>query len=512
MEYVEWDISGPCPINSIQDGPQGELGPAYTLSVDTRSRNAAVLGPLLNNLTLVADGTPATSHAAAYVEFSSSVHLLYVIGGTDPSKIKIDDWSVIDPGVSLAEAPTSIIITESANGTKEVSYGFDGNTDYQVTDITATTDTASANNETKEVRIFGRDDKNNRVIGLGGQDNQQLIQGNVLTGSVTMDASNWADIATVPGPADLKFTGITTDDTGALLLGTNYGVYLFDTDTGTFRPLMLESLKSPDDNNGRGMTYGSLFGAHIPLRHGSRYVKGGQTKTWGVTRFEGNQSPVYGVSTALTPTDSQWTFEAVYNATDDLTYLMAWRPLVYGDGHNERLTPFTIGVLASGVECKFLHDVGTANGAISREAIVGGRDTNAFYFLRHMDTDFPWEDSSYKFAASGTWFGTEFRGDPQIDKIIHGFEFEAAGCSANQTLQMKVSVDGATAVNVGASITGNGLRRPRAPERTRGWRITPSIAFATSASTASPRIEGKLRMYYEPVPRESDGRPFEPTR
>jgi hypothetical protein len=62
---------------------------------------------------------------------------------------------VVDSGVSVAEAVTSMLYTKSAAGTEEIVLGMDNTAYHVITTVGNTTDTASANDDGFKITIFG---------------------------------------------------------------------------------------------------------------------------------------------------------------------------------------------------------------------------------------------------------------------------------------------------------------------------------------------------------------------
>ena len=294
LRTAEWDIVGPNPMNSVEDITQGfgGLGPAYTTGVDCRWEDEACLGPELLAIDLSgAGGTAANAHMAAYVEKSSSEHFLYIARGTVAAKYKIDDASVTGNGITLSGECTGLIVTQNTDGTVMVSYGMEDDqaTAYHNSTAigTGANDTNSANDEGAKARFFGQA-PDNRVVAMGGNGNTQLLQGNVLTGAVDMDASAYADISSMRGPANLKLTGFAMDGNSMIVQGTNYGPYICTTPTaGRGSPNASGWSQQPSRRTTAGVWWRQTSWEFTsPFDRVSRWFKDGVTRSWGVRRFD----------------------------------------------------------------------------------------------------------------------------------------------------------------------------------------------------------------------------------
>lgn len=501
-EVAEWrlDVSHLCSHERTLDG---FLGVEYTDNVDTRWGDMR-LGPLLTTIDCsAAGGTTANANGAAVAPASMQAAgpFLYVIRGTKWAKIKLADMSLVSDGTetALGEAATSILYTKSTNGTEEISIGMD-NTAYEV--ITAVgsgaTDTHSANNSSYKARVFGlagASSATGQVAGCGRGTGSvmNVVAQNILSGSITMDAPNWQTRATFAG-APLTFTGFALDG-NFWLIGTDDGLYYLDSDFQEFRPLIDELAQ--DDDSCQNMAPWSVLGPSVvvPLSRStriSRYLSG---ESVGPEVYRENLSPVQGPATAFCASEL-WAYMPFYNPVTDRTYLCAVRPRLSGEWHSYPLSFFTIATLGAGKESRFGYYTGVLGGRTLPTVAIGS-DSDVAWFSEGRLPRFV-DDTSYQYAASGTAYLSELRRHGHYDKEPQTIEFEARGCSATETITVKLAMDGGTAVQIGAPVTKDGLVRLHVTTRAQGRRITPQVEFARgSTATAAPRIEGPLRLTYQ---------------
>ena len=535
-QYADWRLDG-SQLHSYEDisGGEGYLGLEYTDSTDGRWADIHCLGPEIKHdydlTTYDGANAPANANGCALVK-PSTITYIYVIRGKVPAKLKAADMTLINNGsLTPSEAATDVIATVSANGNVQVSFGFDGNTTYHViTTVGATTDTASANNESAKRRVFAHG--NDRIWGGGGYGHTRTIAGNILSGSVDMDASAWADFSTVNSSSSLATGGTAATITGiemdgnAIIIGTSAGPVLLDDKSGSLFPMIPELAASPDLANCVHMRKWSFLGVIIPLRTGPRWHRGETGRSFGLRTFKRNTSPVQGYTTAVAVDEHRiWTAE--YNEIDDLTYIVQWEPPAEGDGYSDRdLIPQVIAKLAPGVECHFLEYIGTLDGERTNPLLIGGYDTSIFSTIigrtaREID------DANYRFATSGTTYLTELRRHPHMIKDLEAVEFEAASTSATETITVGFQIDGATAQTLaGHSTDDNGdiINGPVVTDGARrlvflddsgkpltwanGRRIKPQIALASGANTTTPQLQGIFRLYYRLRPVLTDALSF----
>ena len=512
LRWLEWDPTGPA-LNSFEDTSSGGTGPLtvdYAQNVDTRF-GVACLGPLTNTVTLTAAGGTGTTAIGFAMSGTMNATLFgYVIRGTKWAKVQISNMTLISDGTetALAEAATSIVYTKNAAGTpvQVIAIGMD-NTAYRcITAVGAgTTDTHSANNESIINRIMALATPSGtyqRMVGLGrsgaANTGMNTVRYNILSTTVDADASAWGTTATISGK-DITFTGFGLDE-NFWILGTDEGPFYLDSEFATFRELMPEIGRNA--SNCVGMGRWSYLGLLIPLLRGLRPQKGLQSYgAVGPERYANNTSPVQGRVQGVTG-DEQWAYLPVYNIVTGDTYLCAVRPRQPEDWHNNLLSYYPIAWYQTTV-VGFIEDIDTANGTRTSPTTVLGLGTDMGYITRGA---IPREidDTNYRFAASGTEFLTETRRDLDVVKDVQLVTLTTTGCSATQTVTVKLQVEdiltGAlrTAITVGAPIASNGFHVLRIPEQdpVSGTRVKPQLVFATASSSASPQVIGKVRVGY----------------
>lgn len=519
MPTAEWHIDQPAFLSQEQlpgENQAGFLGISYTDGCDTRWRDLLCLGPLATAIDCSAlAGTTAVAGSGCMVPATMNGTLgalVYMNRGTDPAKVKLSDMSVIDPGISLAEAGTSMIYTKSANGTEEISIGME-NTAYQViTTVGNTTDTASANNESYKITIFGYagSDPNSDTgqiagMGRGSGSVSNLVFHNVLSGTVTMDASNWQQRAVITGES-VTFTGFAVDGR-AWILGTTMGPYYFNADFKRFVKLISELARSTANCRGMGTWTVHNGFTFIPLQRSlrtSKNVSYGQSV--GVETYRENKSPVQGQHTH-TWFSERWGYTPVYNAIVDKTYLCAFRRRSDGDWHQQEMSYYPIVTLGDGLECNFGIYTGTEGGR-TLPTIVFGRDSDAGWFSEGRLDYFP-SDTSYTYATSGSAYLTELRRFPNKVKRPTRFWFWAEGLSADETITVSLRTDSSGTAQVPTWIinaaddgaTAGWCSRTLLPEESKsvsGHRLQPVLTLARgSTATNTPKITGRFYMDYE---------------
>lgn len=504
VQVVEWDTVGPC-LQSYENTAfgAGRLGLDYTDNMDSRW-DVLVLGPQINTVDCgAAGGTAANSNSIALSEGMNGTKYFYVGRGTKWAKIQASNMTLISDGTETATAQrvTGMLYTKNAAGTEEIAVFLASGTYQVITTVSGgATDTFSANNETIANRVGNYGWPGNTIIGAGGQ----VIRHNVLTGSVGMDASAWQTRATVVGP-NYTPTSIALDS-DKIIIGTSNGPLYFDNDFQEFRFLIEEIANDPDTypHNCRAMTTWFPLGVMIPTRKGLRWFRNGIGAPCGPEVYQQNNSPVQGYFTALWGGEN-WLYGAIYNPSDDLTYIVAGRPPRAGEPFQEHsMTWYPLAKLASGIECEFLRNIERYGGR-DRETVVGGYDDDVLWFtLGNVAREI--DDANYRFATAGDAYFTEMRRENHRDIYPAWFEFETDDCSSSQTVTLSVSVNGGTYEQIGSAAASDGWHRFKvsASEGIRGWRIKPKLSFATGSTSASPKVIGKLRMGYYTEPREID--------
>jgi len=506
QQVAEWSVSGPN-LNSFEDLDRGVLSVDYSSGVDTRWKDLAILAPAMTAITApAATYTRTPAHAASLTgALNASALYLYVLSGREPYKIKLSTATAYDTSIDLAENGTCLLATKADGGTEELSIGMAATAYHVVTAVgtDGAADTASANNEGKLAEFLG--EAPDREIALSGKS----IHGNVLSGTVTMDASAWASIGTVPqNPTP---TGFAMDG-DELCLGYNYGPVMLDNRTETFFRLMPELGRS--SQNGHAMTTWYPVGVLIPTVRSLRYLHNRTGESCGPETFQTNTSPVQGYCQALAGTD-RWLFASFYDEAGADSYLCAARPRQAGDPHTNPLSWYVL-YQDLDVQSRFIVDVDTANGALTSPTVYYGVGNNVAWFVRGR---YPREidDGLYRFpTASKTLYLTELRRQPSMVKDLQAVEFLSAGCAAARTLTVGFAMDGGAANTLTGSLdhtsgaTLNGVVNTNGSQRilfvddssvplswATGIRIKPQVAFITSDATISPQIIGRFRLTYQ---------------
>ena len=508
-----WKVSGPN-LNSfevLEDGEPGLLSVDYSTGIDTRWTDVACLGPATTVVDCSTGDTLAvgtTNGLALTGTLNGTNKYVYVIRGREPKKVRFTNWTAYDSGYNLGEAATSILYTKSANATEEISIGMAATTYHVVSAVgtDAAADTASANNEALQNRIMGA--APDRIVGLGGQ----TIRSNALTGTVTMDASAYTTEDTLAG-YNVTPTGFAVDG-DIWVLGYDNGPWTYDVNADTFFPIMPEAQRST--NNCLGMTTWYPLGVIIPMSRGLRYLKHGSGEGIGPERFLNNTSPVSGRATAVSGTD-HWLYVIFYDEPNDDSYLCAGRPRQPGDNHPYPLSWYVLKQFTD-TKCQALLNVHDGEGALTNPAIVGGHADDIFYvtlgrYYREID------DANYRFQTAGILYLTEMRREPGIIKDLVAIELTTSACDATNTVTLGFSVDGGAYTDLSGTLdytsgaTLNGVINTNGHQRllfvdnsnvphtwSAGRRVKPRLTFAASANTASPKVEGDLRLHYKARP------------
>jgi hypothetical protein len=519
MAYAEWRVDGP-DLFSYESNDY--LGREYGVGTDGRWDGVDCLGPLINTITLstydvLSDGTPLGSSTArlgstmmlggavtvddadgqAVVQASGKWYA-YITRGMIPAKVDLSDMGLDYAGVTLPAPATSIITTKNPTvaNRREVSIGLGESAPYRVVKednigVHPNGDSWVANNGDETARIFGIAPDRTVLI------TDKTVKGNIQTGAVTMTDPVWNTVATLSN-LDAVATGFGLDGP-FWTIGTSLGPAFLDKDTAEFTLLMPEIDYSTE--NCRNMAPWFDIGLVVPLQSGVRYMRSGQGRSWGVENFSGNASPVQGYPTGGDGS-TRWYLQAVYDTIGGDTYLVAWHPREPDARHPHPYSPHTIAKL-TGTECRYIDYIGTAGGVRTNPTWMGGYGSNAFYFTggrlsREID------DTNYRFASSGTTYLTELRRQPSVLKDIEVVELETEDCAIGSTVDVYLSVDGATAVQVGETVETDGFHRLVVTTETdlHGGRfIKPEIRYATDSSSTSPKVRGSLRMRYRTRPR-----------
>jgi hypothetical protein len=420
---------------------------------------------------------------------------LYAFRGTKWAKIKLSDATLISDGseTATAEAVTGSLYVKSANGTQGIGVFMNGTAYRIITAVSGTATDTHAAHASELIRVASQVSSTAlepRIIGAVGQTVKQII----LSGSVTFSSDVWEDIAILPD--NVTPTAIALDG-GFVIIGTNKGPFFLDGEFLTFRSLM-ESVGANVENC-RAMSVYSFIGLLVNLQTGTRYMKNVDTgNSVGPETYLQNLSPVRGRMTAFCHTE-RWGYMPIYDPNTGDTHLCAVRPRQIGDWHNNPLSYYPLAKFTD-TNCNALIFTDTEGGR-TYPTIFGGYNDDVFHMTlgtssREID------DTGYTFAPSGTWYGTRMTRHPDKFKRVEAIQIKTENCSATQTVTVSVAVDDGPAQAIGYTITSDGIHTLKVPPGglVEGAMIQPSIALATATSAASPKVVGKLRMFYRTVP------------
>jgi hypothetical protein len=342
-------------------------------------------------------------------------------------------------------------------------------------------------------------------VGRGTGTPENLIVTNVLSGTVTMDASAFSTIATVSGEA-FTFTGIVTDGDQLIPLTSNGPYYLNE----TFRQFMaLIPELDNNTNNGLGSAVWSLLGTLMPLTRSLRLQRNFRAQSVGPEVFDSNNTPVQGRCTALWFSD-RWGYAAFYNDVTTITYICAFREREEGDGHNHPISWFTLNTGAAAMDCEFGIYAGT-KGSQTSPTVYVGQDANAAWFLEGRMSFFP-NDTLMTYASTGTWYGTQMRA-PQ-DALIQEIWYRTSNCtspaaSGENVTPVLAYVDhlGNDQTVTGPAMQSNGLHVWKLPDPIRASWFAPRMVLLRGATTTNtPKVLGDVILRGEWLaPKDADG-------
>lgn len=435
--------------------------------------------------------------AVVNVQTPATPSIVRVIKGATTINGIADIAVSAEAGLVVTTSPLTSAVAVLTFALLEVAFGQGDTAGYQVLSVADIgeppgADTIAENSAGEPSRIFGQDSK--QVIALAGN----TVRTNILLGAVTMDAPNWQLVSTLTGRRNAtKFTGFAVDG-NLWIAGTNDGPQYIEEHEGEFNPLIPEIELS--DENCRQMTTWYPMGVVIPLRDGIRYSQALSGESWGPERFLGNSSAVQGYPTGV-GTSLKWLVTAIYNEVTGVTWLVAWRPRQAGDSHPYPFSPYVIGKVPSSAVARFVQYVGYADGRRTTPAWIAGRNDGACWWLDGRTSRFI-DDTSYRFALSGTTYGSELYLDGTLADI-EAVEFMTANCTASRTVTPKISIDGGASYISLAAQTTNGFHRVLAvsggvPLSTLqgAYRIKEAHDFATNVNTSAPQIISPIRVYW----------------
>ncbi len=492
-EIAEWMPWGP--LFKSWEGDDGALAVSYTNGLDTRYDGRLALGPGFVSISLAGvGGTVANANAIAMIrETALNVWHVYVARGTQTADILGSTLAVSTKAspAALPERVTSLLVTLSASGARELSEGMAA-TAYRVrTTIAATptADTVATNSGPTIISILAQAD--DRVAGLQGQ----YAYGNILTGTTTMVAPVWNQVGRYD--QDIVPTGFAMNR-NFWMWGTNRGILMLNSLLNRF-VLTFVGL-SPDPNVARAMKTIPWLGTIIPMKTAVRQYDFIVSQTVGPERFGGNESPIKGTIMGQ-GFDERWAIWAYLNVITGTTYFLAVRPRMPGENHAHPLSFYCIGSTTNA--CEVVECLGTINGAQTQPIWMVGDGPNVRYFKAGL-SDRWIDDPGYQFATSpqSAWL-TELRRFPDEDKKILWVDFECINASVTQNIQIGfILVDARGGVSPTITVVNtnrSGRQRWEVSDELVARRFQPVVTMVTGNASVSPQIIGKIRVGFRRV-------------
>ena len=510
LRSAKWDPSTPA-FNSYENG--APLTTDYNLNTDGRFPGILQLGPLLTTIALnAADGAaPSVTNVKRGV-FSESMETedyLAVIRGKRLATVATSTRTLTSDGTATAFSDNAVWIhfSKAEAGTEFLSVPLTGTgIEQEVTAIGGASYTFTANNESIINRVLGSNtsrDAGGQVFGLGVTASvENTVRSNSITGAVTPDASAWVERSLLTGP-NVTFTGIAWWN-NFIYVGTNNGPYYVNDDFQAFQLRIPEAANAASANNCSGMFAWSKLGVVIPMERETRLFVGPDGVRMGPEAFDNNTSIVRG---RITGGDANelWAMVPVYNPFTDQTFLCAIRPRMGKENsiHRAPVSYFPIAKLTDGHECQMVKWAGT-KGSVANGTWYCGDDDDLVWFVEGKTDRFP-DDTALTYAASGTWYGTEIRRDPDKEKKPVCLIFETANCAvSNETVTVNFRyidrTGTARTTTGGVTVTTNGKQIIPWPKDMEFWatRFRPEIALARGATTTNtPRVIGDFEVIWE---------------
>ena len=520
VQIAEWTPWGPAFLTEEQ-GEVGKLAVDYADNIDTRWDRQTMLGPLVNVLDCgaadasggspAATGTPANTNgfAVAPVEAQAAGPFLYAIRGTKWAKIKLTSGtnaptlSSTGAETALGEAATSILYTKGDGGGHEITVGM-RNTNYRVITAVGSGATDTCTNGSYKGTIVARAASSSAyrdiaVLGKVAGTYENSVSMITLSGLAAMATTVPVTRANLSGES-ISFTGFALDG-DKWIIGTSNGPYYLDSSFQEFRPLIEELDNDTAHCNQMGVWGALNSSVIIPLKRSTRISKNLSGRSIGPEVFTENGSPIQGTVTAFAPSE-RWGYFVVYNPVLDQSWICAARPTFQSDWHQYPISYFPIAKLGAGIESRAAYWVGTQGGRTMPMMVFGYDDDVAWIDEGRIDRFI--DDSSYKYASSGTLYLTKMKRQPDAYKEILWFDVETDGCSDTETITLSVDVTdrygNSYTIQVGAPIVSDGIHRLRVPQDSpinMARDIKPRVAFARgNTTTATPKIVAKIRMAY----------------
>lgn len=540
--HADWKVSGP-QLHSVEEtngDEPGYLGVDYGYGVDTRWPGRAALGPLMNYVDLstkdvtytnsLVDEATAEADVDFYLDASPvagsvlDIELVdgvgttfaYVARGQWVTKVNLSDMSVVE-STAFPEDVITLLKTRHPSGKIELTAGMARHPYWVMQSVSAAPNTDDWIENTGDAVAKIVRQAPDRVVGLY----DRTVAGNVLSGAITMANPNWNTVATIND--DFEFTGFALDGNQWVLM-TDNGPYVLDPDEGQFYPLVPEI----DRNSGnRVIANWYPLGVIFAHRFGTRFYRDGYGLSIGLEAYSNARNEIESYITAVAGSE-KWLYLATgHDGVLSFNFLLAMRP--EGDSrHPLGYAPYVLNMIgAVGITAPpaidgseysgHLRYVGMVNGLRARPTLLVGTGNHLSWMTIGITAD-EIDDTSYRYTTYGIWYGTELRRHSHLIKDMEAIEVETAGCTAARSITLSCRVTSTagtqTTVTLSGAVTGvndvitsNGRARrlwvdgSSVPLTTAsGLRIRPEAAFLTDSSSASPIMEGVLRIYYRVRP------------
>jgi hypothetical protein len=501
MPTAEWKVYGPG-LNSFEIIEQGQntgsLTVDYCSNADTRW-DFCTLAPGSTAVDLAAaGGTVANANAIVSSGGMHATPKVFVFRGTRWAKLNASNLTLISDGTetNLAERATGAVRIKGASGTEYIAVGMAATAYHVIKTADGTNnDTDDANNASVINRLMFEGPSSGAVgtvMGLGVTSSvENTVRQSHMSGSLNLDTAVWVTNATFSGE-DVTFTGFGLDPVDNVpIVGTNRGPYYLHEKFRNFVRLLPGLAKDADHCKNMGVWAEAGPALVVPLARALRYIRGRTTRSFGPEKFRLNTSPFQGRCSAWCASD-RWGYFAFRNPITSQTWIGACEPRQAGAWFSDQVNEFSWYPLFTlgNIECETAFNLGTEGGRTFATQIFGYAD-DILYIQEGRVARFP-DDTSYEYAASGTCYLTEMRRKPEAMKRVTGAWIRCANITSTETVTVKISVDGQTAVQLGGTInsaTHTKWQRLDVRAPIEGVYLKPQFDLARGVTTTlAPRV------------------------